>query len=140
MGSKLLEGAIELYKDEVLAFNVFRFDEKSKAYSFYRKNSHSDLYYFDLYSSKKQYCIPKRIKKINKKSFLLEDERIIELFNKCYEDMGGYSPRIQGFYTKVLNNHVYKNNNWDYFVYDNNGIIEGSIIVKNRCELSTNSV
>lgn len=140
LGSMLLNGAIELYKSRYFAFNVFRFDEKSKAYGFYRKNEHSDLYFCDLYSSKSTYNPSKNIKFIEKESFLLLEDRIIELFNRCYKDLGGYSPRIKGYYKRVLNNHVYKNSMWDYLVYDNNGAIEGFIIINNKCGLSPNSV
>ncbi len=64
VGSKLIDSAEEYYLNEYLSFNVFRFDESSPAYRFYRKKGHYDLCHKSLYSLKKEYTPSTSVKKL----------------------------------------------------------------------------
>lgn len=140
LGSKLLVYAQEVYKDNYPAFNVFRFDESSKAYGFYRKNDHCDLCFKSLYSLDIKFQPSKRVLKLNKNDFLQYEKEVIKLFKTTYNNYSGYNFRNDSYYSRVINNHIYKNDDWQYFVYIVDSVILGYLVINPKCELTGESL
>lgn len=135
LGSKLLKYAYEVYKDNYPAFNVFRFDESSKAYGFYRKNDHCDLCFKSLYSLDIKFQTSKNVLKLNKNDFLQYEKEVTKLFKTTYNNYSGYNFRDDSYYSRVIENHIYKNDDWQYFVYFMENKILGYLIINPKCEL-----
>lgn len=136
LGERMIQAAHTRFKGKFDSLNVFRFDERSPAYRFYRKTNHSDLYFAKLLSLKKNAEFPGNIRNISFNEFLTYEERIITLFNKNYCDYSGHNIRSDKFYTEGMDKHIYFNSNWRYLISETNSVINGFLILNPDCELS----
>lgn len=115
IGSAMIECAADLIKDRAYALCVYRGDERSEGYRFYRKTHHSDLYYVSLLKLRAK-CQTEGLSEYSPNVEVYSWDKAIELeaqllplFRACYGNFGGYWKREKGFFKRIIKSHVYKN-------------------------------
>ena len=121
IGTQMIEEVARFISDRVDAMMVIRGGERSDGYRFYRKTGHSDLMYARSYSlaperrplSKKGACWSSReITILDRERWLALEPRLLTLYGQRYGRFGGGQRREPGYWSMILNSHVYREGEW----------------------------
>lgn len=117
IGSSMLDAAKEFLKGKADALFVYRGDERSTGYNFYRKQGHIDLHYT------RQYICTNCKGKVDNRvavstgidEIVSNEEKLLGIFQNNYGIYGGYPTRHKGYYNKALNAPYYLSRPFDYY-------------------------
>ena len=103
IGTNMVKCAKEFLRDDCNAMMVYRGDERSAAYRFYRKSGHYDLQYTREFILKEPRAYEdKDIQHKSVEDISKMEESLLTLFNSTYENYGGFPARYEGFWSKAL--------------------------------------
>lgn len=108
VGSRLMAVAAEFLRGRCQAMMVYREDERSRAYHFYRRTGHEDLAYLTTWVREPAPVWPsERVRRIAYADFLAHEERAVDLFRSAHGNRGGYPPRFCGYYEVAVQTPQY---------------------------------
>ncbi|MBC7107146.1 MAG: GNAT family N-acetyltransferase, partial [Firmicutes bacterium] len=109
VGSRLMEVAAEFLRGRCLAMMVYREDERSRAYRFYRRTGHEDLAYLTSWVREPAPVWPSEaVRRVAYAEFLEQQERAVDLFRSAYGNQAGYPPRFCGYYEVAVQTPQYE--------------------------------
>lgn len=99
------------------AMFVYREDERSAGYRFYRKTGHFDIYYPYLFilNNPRVYKVSKSVDVENLQGVFKKEKEILSVFNSAYGCMGGFRKRCLGYWKKALTSHIFVEIKYDWF-------------------------
>lgn len=116
LGSAMLDVAERALRGRVDAFYVYRGEERSPGYRFYRKTNHGDLYYKCNLALMRPKGENNKVEVLNASAAVALERDLLPVFANCYGGFGGYWNRDQGYFRQILDSHVYKNEDWKLFL------------------------
>lgn len=129
LGTAMLDCAVRFMWNRVDAFLVYRNGERSPAYRFYRKTHHGDLYYENILVLKKPKGNNNKVDVLPADDAVRVEEELLRLFKTCYGAFGGYWKREKGYFKKIVESHVNRNNNWRLLLARRGQQIQGYAII-----------
>lgn len=119
IGSTMINSAKEFLKGKADALFVYRGDERSTGYNFYRKQGHIDLHYT------RQYICTNYKGKVDNRVIVStgideianNEDRLLRIFQDNYGNYGGFPIRHKGYYEKALNAPYYLSRPFNYYFF-----------------------
>ena len=109
IGRRMVEVAAEALKDRCDALMVYRGQEKSRAYNFYRKAGHHDLHYIRPWSLRppKDVERPGGVSVEGGPEVLRKEPLLLDLFERTYGDYGGFRERGPGYFERAFSSALF---------------------------------
>jgi GNAT superfamily N-acetyltransferase len=125
IGTRMLQEAAKFLHDRVDALFVYRGNERSIGYRFYRKTHHGDLYFVDYLQLTEPKGADNDVEVLPPdKTFALEP-KLLRIWHAVYGHMGGCWERKPGYFRQVVTSHVYRNDKCRLFLARKRGRLTG---------------
>lgn len=109
VGTAMVNAMCSFLKGKADALYVYRSDERSQGYGFYKKTGHADLLHLRRFNYENNEAdidgnvvITGSIEEIYK-----NQEYLMDIFEETYESFGGFPARYDGYWKKALNSSIY---------------------------------
>lgn len=129
LGSAMLDVAERALRGRVDAFYVYRGDERSPGYRFYRKTNHGDLYYKCNLVLKQPQGENNKVEVLDAAEAVALERNLLPVFANCYGQFGGYWKRDRGYFRQILDSHVYINKDWKLLLVRKGKVVGGYAII-----------
>jgi len=109
IGQRMVEVAAEALRDRCDALMVYRGQEKSRAYNFYRKAGHHDLHYIRPWTLRpsKELEQPRDVVVKGRSEILEMEPTLLDLFQRTYGDYGGFRERGPGYFERAFSSVLF---------------------------------
>jgi len=115
IGTAMLDEAARFMADRVDALMVVRGGERSQGYRFYRRAGHADLMYARTYALAANALAPGGVEGLSvlkRDAWLALEPELLALYKRRYGRFGGGQVRDPGYWTRILDGHVYRERQW----------------------------
>ena len=133
LGSAMIDCAAGFMCRRVDALYVYRGDERSAGYRFYRKTNHGDLYFESPMVLSKPKGLNNDVAVTDVVDAVGLEAELLGLFKRCYGQFGGYRKRDKGYFERVFACQPYRGEDWRLFLVRGRGAIQGYAIVNMEC-------
>lgn len=129
IGTLMLDAAAEFVADRADALFVYRGDERSAGYRFYRKTGHGDLAYIRDLELTKPRGRANGIGEFDARAAYRIETGLLRVFSRVFGGHAGFRRRGRGYFEKAIGAHIYINDDWRLLLSKKGGTIDGYAII-----------
>lgn len=133
VGTAMLDCAADFMRDRVDALYVYRGEERTPGYRFYRKTGHGDLYYHTTLTLNEPKGRDNNVEVLDVADAVALEKALLALYKSCWGGFGGYWKRSRGYFDKLLATCTGQPRQWKLLLQRTRAAITGYAIVDTEC-------